>query len=153
MSDPGDDLGSAVERLFRRVDPVPDHLVQAASASVRWLDADAELAALVLDSGVAGAPPGMRSAADEPAARQLSFAAGDLVVDIEVTRRDRRVDVVGQISRPVVAAVEVGSPAGSWTGATDALGRFRATDLPSGPMWIVWTPPQARAVRTVSFLT
>lgn len=151
MTDQADELDAAVTRLFQSADPVPQHLVRAASASLSWRDPDAALAELVLDSALAGEPAGVRAATtDTP--RMLSFAVGDIMIDVELAVRDRWVALVGQVSRPGPATIEVRHTAGTWSGSTDGLGRFVVADLPAGPLRISWTPPGAQAVRTPMFL-
>jgi hypothetical protein len=147
-------LAAEVSRLFRTADPVPPQLLAAASASLAWRDPDAALAALVLDSAVAGVASGVRSSVDDPSGepRLLSFALADLVIDLELTVADQRVELIGQVSRPEPATIEVRHPGGSRSDRTDQLGRFRLPDLPPGPLRVTWTPATGTAVATPSFL-
>lgn len=151
----GDELGEAVTRMFVAADPVPAALLEAASAGLAWRDPDAALAALLLDSAVAGAPAGVRAGEDDEAPRLLSFAVGDTVIDVEVIADGGRVTLVGQVSRPVVAPIQVRHAGGDWTGDTDHLGRFSVPDLPAGPLRIRWGPaaPDTATVSTATFLT
>ncbi|MEV4139515.1 hypothetical protein AB0J72_46050 [Dactylosporangium sp. NPDC049742] len=155
----GEDLGEAVARLYVDTDPVPARLLQAASAGLAWRDPDAALAALLLDSAVAGAPAGVRAGpgpdgdADDP--RLLSFDSGGTVIDVEIVVDGGRVRLVGQVSHPVEAPVRVRHAGGEWTGTTDRLGRFSVPDLPVGPLRIWWGPagPETTQVCTATFLT
>ncbi|MEV4510707.1 hypothetical protein AB0K00_17265 [Dactylosporangium sp. NPDC049525] len=151
----GEDLGEAVTRMFVAADPVPAGLLQAASAGLAWRDPDTALAALLLDSAVAGVAAGVRADPDDSQPRLLSFESGDTVIDVEVIVDGTRVRLVGQVSRPVVAPVHVRHAGGEWSGATDRLGRFSVPDLPVGPLRIRWGPadPDTAAVSTATFLT
>ncbi|GAA2393705.1 hypothetical protein [Dactylosporangium salmoneum] len=135
-----DRLGAAVARVYVTVDPPPPHLLVAASAALAWRDPDAALATLLMDSAVAGEAAGIRSGSAPP--RLVSFAAGDLVVDVELTEVDGVVHLVGQVSRPVAAPVAIRHSDGTWTGTTDALGRFAAESLPLGPLRVTWGPAE-----------
>ena len=149
-----EDLGEAVTRMFVAADPVPARLLQAAAAGLAWRDPDAALAALLLDSAVAGAAAGVRADPDDGQPRLLSFDSGDTVIDVEVIVDGTRVRLVGQVSRPVVAPVRVRHTGGEWSGTTDHLGRFSVPDLPVGPMRVRWGPagPATAAVSTATFL-
>ncbi|WP_327004722.1 hypothetical protein OHA72_58485 [Dactylosporangium sp. NBC_01737] len=151
----GEELGEAVTRMFVAADPVPARLLQAASSGLAWRDPDAALAALLLDSAVAGAPAGVRADPDDGQPRVLSFDSGDTVIDVEVIVDGALVRLVGQVSRPVVAPLQVRHTGGEWSGATDHLGRFSVPDLPVGPLRIRWGPatPDTAAVTTATFLT
>jgi hypothetical protein len=151
----GEELGEAVTRMFVTTDPVPARLLQAASAGLGWRDPDAALAALLLDSAVAGAPAGVRADPEDGQPRLLSFDSGDITIDVEVAVDAGRVRLVGQVSDPVVAPLLVRHAGGEWSGATDQLGRFTVPDLPVGPLRIRWGPagPHAAAVSTTTFLT
>ncbi|MGI5240989.1 hypothetical protein [Dactylosporangium sp. CA-139066] len=135
-----DELGSAVSRMYATADPPPAHLLAAASALLSWRDPDLELAALLVDSAVAGEAAGIRSASDSP--RMLSFAVGDVQLDVELVVDDGTVRLVGQVSSPEVAPIAVRHRDGTWTGTTDELGRFAVSGLPAAPLRITWgTPP------------
>jgi hypothetical protein len=131
-----DELGSAVSRMYATADPPPAHLLAAASALLSWRDPDAALAALVVDSAVAGEAAGIRSASDSP--RMLSFALGEVQLDVELVVDDGSVRLVGQVSSPEVAPIAVRHREGTWTGATDELGRFAVSGVPAGPLRITW---------------
>ena len=83
--------------LCEEVDPMPDTVAQAARAAFGLRRLDAELAELMLDSAdeLAGAVA-VRTAglAD---IRMLSFAAGPLSVELQVTDRDGARHLVAQV--------------------------------------------------------
>ncbi|GAA3453898.1 hypothetical protein [Dactylosporangium matsuzakiense] len=147
-----DALGDAVARVYATVDPPPVPLLQAASGILAWRCADDALAALLLDSAVAGAAAGVR-AGPADGSRMLSYGAGDTVLDLELTDEDGTMHVTGQISRPLTAPLEIRHRDGTWTGATDAVGRFTASGLPSGPLRVTWGPgPDGETFTTPAIL-
>ncbi|MFF0200583.1 hypothetical protein [Streptomyces sp. NPDC005017] len=125
------DTGLLEEELRRAaavLDPVPAALRQIAVEAFLLHDLDARVAELTFDSLVDSIP--VRGAGDPP--RMLTFRAGDLTVDIEVTGEG----LMGQVIPPQPAGIEVlGGPHPSTpdTLAADALGRFSSDVAPSGP--------------------
>src|SRR5262249_7326628 len=74
--------------ICAEVDPVPDLVFQAARAAFTLRRLDAELAELVLDSADAPAGAVAVRAAGPADIRMLSFTAGPLRVELQVTERD-----------------------------------------------------------------
>jgi hypothetical protein len=139
----GDDI--LLERLRRMLDGtdvVPAHVREAARAAWAWRNVDAELAALVSDSLTGAAPVRGR------AARLLSYEAGEIVVEIEVTETGEGIRLVGQIVPPQPARVRVEQPDGGVDLDADELGRFATGELPHGPVRLVCTPGGGTPVRT-----
>lgn len=110
------------------LDPVPAELRRLAVEAFMLRDLDARLAELTFDSLVDAIP--VRGVTDAP--RMLTFRAGELTVDVEVTERG----VMGQVLPPQPARIEVLGglqPAAPATLTADAMGRF-AGDVPTaGP--------------------
>ncbi|MGQ4436444.1 hypothetical protein ACN6K3_001006 [Streptomyces sp. SAS_260] len=134
--EPGDDGGefddSLLEEELRQaaaiLDPVPAVLRQLAMDAYALYDMDARLAELTFDSLVDAIP--VRGAMDVP--RMLTFTAGDLSIDVEVTSEG----LMGQVMPPQPAGIEVlnGPQALRPTTLTaDALGRFTGDAPPAGP--------------------
>jgi hypothetical protein len=124
-----DELSRALGRLFRRVDPTPDTVREAASASLAWLDVDVALAALVRDSDERATTPTIRG---EPP-RLLTFQVGDTAVDLEITPVASAVRLIGQIAPTRPATVTVCyADRGRYELTADALGRFSRAGLPRG---------------------
>jgi hypothetical protein len=100
-----------------------------------------------VDSAVEGEAAGIRSGPAGPGGpdtpRMLSFGSGDTVLDIEVAVADGEVHLIGQVSRAVAAPLSVRHRDGTWTGSTDAVGRFAVAGLPSGPLRVCWGPDPA----------
>ncbi|MEU3829120.1 hypothetical protein GT045_38125 [Streptomyces sp. SID486] len=128
------DEGAAVDALLEEelrevaavLDPVPAGLVQAALDAFALHDLDARLAELTFDSLVDALP--VRGAVDAP--RMLTFRAGELSVDVEVTGDG----LIGQVLPPQSARIEVlGGPGTGRPVAADTLGRFTSDTPPAGP--------------------
>jgi hypothetical protein len=134
-------------------DPVPDRVFEAARLAINFRDGDAELARLVADSTAESAdtaPAGdasHRHAQDEPMAGavrsggpsehgplMLSFASGGVNIDLEVTRRGRMVDVVGQLVGATETGCTIEDADGPRDVELDALGQFIVEGLRSGPI-------------------
>jgi hypothetical protein len=119
-----------VEEELRRaaavLDPVPPALRQLAVEAYALHDLDARVAELTFDSLVDAIP--VRGATGTP--RMLTFRAGELTVDVEVTGEG----LLGQLLPPQQARIEVlsGPQAGAPLTA-DALGRFTCDAPPAGP--------------------
>jgi hypothetical protein len=118
----------------------PAIVVAAARAAYTWRTIDAELASLAYDSADDADLAGVRG--DGP--RLLSFATEGVTVEVEVTRIDDRIRLMGEAT-PTPAQVEAqraGGPASAL--AVDGSGRFRADDLVPGPIRLrLLVPPTA----------
>ncbi|GAA5052440.1 hypothetical protein [Streptomyces similanensis] len=127
---PGEFDDAVLEEELRRaaavLDPVPAHLRQLAVEAYALHDLDARVAELTFDSLLDALP--VRGALDVP--RMLTFQAGELTVDVEVTGDG----LLGQVLPPQPAAVEVlhGPRPGARLVADD-LGRFAGDAPPTGP--------------------
>ena len=126
-----DDLLDRLRGMFTQADPVPPLVLGAARDSYGWRTIDAELARLVADSLMATAS--VRGSA----ARLLTYHAGDLTIEVEVTEIAGRLRVLGQVVPPQAArmhADQQGSAGGRVAEVSaDALGRFVFGDLSPGP--------------------
>ncbi|WP_329348416.1 hypothetical protein OG226_08040 [Streptomyces sp. NBC_01261] len=110
------------------LDPVPADLRQFAMDAYALYDLDARLAELTFDSLIDAIP--VRGALDVP--RMLTFTAGELSIDVEVTSEG----LMGQVMPPQPAGIEVlnGLQALRPTTLTaDAMGRFTSETPPTGP--------------------
>jgi hypothetical protein len=116
-------LGAALEA----VDPVPEHVLDAAKGAFTWRTIDAELASLVFDSAAEDLI-GVRSA---ETLRQLTFSAPgfevELIILSDATRR-----LVGQLVPPQPAEIVLHHEAGETVVQSDSLGRFTIDDVPVG---------------------
>lgn len=127
--EPDAGLEEELRQVIAREDAVPPPLLRAAIDAYGWRTVDAELAGLVFDSlaasgaAVRGPQPG----------RLLSFDAGGLTIDIEISGTGPARALLGQIVPPQQAAVQVRQRDGVTTLETDQLGRFRSESLGPGP--------------------
>ncbi|MFS4097571.1 hypothetical protein [Streptomyces sp. AF1A] len=108
------------------LDPVPESLRQLAVDAYALYDLDARIAELTFDSLVDAVP--VRGVVDPP--RMLTFRAGRVTVDVEVTEEG----MIGQVLPPQSARIEVlGGPQTARPVAVDTLGRFTSDSPPAGP--------------------
>ena len=119
-------LEEELRRAAGILDPVPAQLRQIAVEAYALHDLDSRIAELTFDSVVDAIP--VRGATDVP--RMLTFRAGEVTVDVEVTGEG----LLGQVLPPQEALIEVLS--GPQTGTpltTDDMGRFTYGQPPAGP--------------------
>lgn len=127
----GDELADAVlEEELRQAaavfDPVPPPLLQLAVDAFALHDLDARVAELVFDSLEDAAA--VRGGAEVP--RMLTFTAGEVTVDVEVTDDG----LIGQVLPPQPARIEVlGGPRTAMPLTADDMGRFTGDVRPAGP--------------------
>ncbi|MEU2062783.1 hypothetical protein [Streptomyces sp. NPDC013455] len=108
------------------LDPVPAELLQTALDAFALHDLEARLAELTFDSLVDALP--VRGVMDPP--RMLTFRAGEVSVDVEVTPDG----LIGQVLPPQSARIEVlGGPQTARPVTADTLGRFTSDIPPAGP--------------------
>ncbi|WP_436840672.1 hypothetical protein [Streptomyces griseoloalbus] len=130
-ADPGGDFDTGLlEEELRQaaavLDPLPPALLQIAVDAYALHDLDARVAELTFDSLVDAIP--VRGVTDAP--RMLTFSAGEVTLDVEVTARG----LMGQVLPPQSARIEVlGGPQAAIPLTADDMGRFTADAPPSGP--------------------
>ncbi len=108
------------------LDPVPAQLRQIAVDAFALHDLDARIAELTFDSVLDAIP--VRGVTDAP--RMLTFRAGEVTVDVEVTAQG----LMGQVLPPQQAWIEVlGGPQSAVPVVADDMGRFTSDAPPSGP--------------------
>jgi len=117
--------------FFADVDPVPPLVVDTAKASLGWRRLDADLAELLSDSALEEEPFALARGGEAPA-RAVTFSSSGLTIDIEVHVDDPGRTLLGQLSPPSPARVEIQTMADAPLSAeADRLGRFRVR-LPAG---------------------
>ena len=119
-----DELLGMLGDLLRRVDPMPEMVREAASASLSWRDPDSALAVLISDS-----------AAEQQDRRP---------VDLEVTSEARQARLVGQLMPNAAATVTIQHGDGTSEVEADALGRFVVNDVASGLVRVCWANDGSR---------
>ena len=124
-----DRLIAWLRQIAGELDPVPDLVSQAARVAFGLRDLDARLAELVHDSAVDAPATAVRG----PGPRLLSFETDGVVVECEVTARESRRDITGQLVGGHASQVEARVPgAAAVTVPVDDLGWFSIHDLPAG---------------------
>jgi hypothetical protein len=123
-----------LSRTVAEEDRVPAEVVDAARQAWTWRTIDAELAELAHDSTMDDdALAGVRGAAT---LRALSFAAGSLFIEVEVSEDGDRRGLVGQVMPPPDAdpsvVVEGADGRPSVALPIDELGRFAVDRLAPG---------------------
>jgi hypothetical protein len=118
------ELGDAV----RAADEVPPAFVAAGKAAFAWRTVDTELAALAHDSATSPTAAGTRAG---PAARSLSFVAGGLSIEVELTGDT----LLGQVVPPQPGQIEMHTVHGSaQVVPVDEAGWFAVRPV-TGPMF------------------
>lgn len=126
------DLEGELRTIAARLDPVPGDLTRAAVGAFAWRTVDADLAELVFDSlTTPDAAALVRGAA---AARMLTFRAGDLAIELELSATGAGRRLIGQLVPAGPAQVEIRQPHGVLEVAVDDLGRFTVDQLAAGPV-------------------
>jgi hypothetical protein len=131
VEDQDERLMSELRAFFAEVDPVPTLVVETAKASLGWRRLDADLAELLSDSALEEEPFALARGGEAPA-RAVTFSSPELTIDIEVHVDDQGRTLLGQLSPPASATIEihpmVHAPLST---EADHLGRFRVR-LPAG---------------------
>ena len=126
-----DELMAWLGELAAVVDPVPERLLSAARAAFGLRDLDARVAELVRDSTVDVPATAVRG----PGSRMLSFEAGEVAVECEVTPQESGRDIFGQLVGGTASAVDAQVPGQDVvTVQIDADGCFGVRGLPAGPV-------------------
>jgi hypothetical protein len=127
-----DQLIADLRQVVGVVDPVPEGVFAAARAAIVTRDLDGELAELVADTGTRVPAGSVRGGTPR---RLLSFACGEVQIDLEVTvGSDRIVGIIGQLSGGTNDDCVLEYPAGRQPVSLDSLGRFAVTGARGGPV-------------------
>jgi hypothetical protein len=129
--DPDELLIAELRSFFAEVDPVPPLVSETAKASLGWRRLDADLAELLSDSALEEEPFALSRGGGAPA-RAVTFSSGEVTIDIEVHVDDPGRTLLGQLSPPAPATIEIQTMADEpFSAEADRLGRFRVR-LPAG---------------------
>jgi hypothetical protein len=129
--DPDELLMAELRAMFAEVDPVPPLVSETAKASLGWRRLDADLAELLSDSALEEERYSLARGTGAPA-RAVTFSSAELTIDIEVHVDDPGRTLLGQLSPPAPATIEIQTMAEvSVSAEADRLGRFRV-GLPAG---------------------
>ena len=143
-----DQLEEELRQLAARWEPVPRELMLAAADVFGWRDIDTELADLVYDSLLDSDEAALVRGADDQ--RLFSFRAGDMTIDLEVTRTGPERSLLGQIIPPQACLVDLRQQRNVVTVISDDLGRFRSEPHPPGPLSLRLHPPVGTSQPTVT---
>jgi hypothetical protein len=116
-----DDLLAELGPLLARFAGPPPEAVDAAKGLFTWRTIDAELAALEHDSLVDGVAAGVR-AVGQP--RILTFETEAMTVEVEVDETPGARRLIGQLTPPGRARLELRTPGEPVRGEADEFGRF-----------------------------
>jgi hypothetical protein len=126
MAEPNHDpLLAELRRLAQEVDAVPDDVTAYARAALGWRRVDAELAELLSDSRLETGAALVRSG--EARIRSVTFGGEGVEIAVEIHDRAPGIRIMGQLSPPLIAAVDVQFDDGTIEATVDSdeLGRFR----------------------------
>ena len=141
-----DDLIARLRGLAGQVDPPPQIVLESARAAFLMRRIDAELAELVLDSGVDAGPVLVRGVEDDTV-RMLSFETDTVSIEVQVTEVDGRRSLLGLVSG-AAGPVEVETVRGRSSVTLDSLGRFSVADVPPGTVRLHLTADNGTPVAT-----
>lgn len=139
-------LLARLRRVAQEVDPVPEHVRVLARAAFSVRALDVELAALVLDT----AEPDQELAGvrGDDGVRLLSFEAPAIGLELQVSSRRQRRQVIGQVVGPSSGPVVLQRDDESRSVEPDGAGVFTLDDLPAGRARIRLTRPGGAVVST-----
>lgn len=134
-----DILDRRLRDLYDEIDPLPEHVLEAALGAFVWRTIDAELAELAADSSLTTS-----SVRGDQSARLLTFESDNLTIEVEIAQTGSTRRIVGQLVPPTPASIEVQTPDTTpVTVEADALGRFAVSDVPAGLMRLTVVRPGA----------
>jgi hypothetical protein len=125
-----DELLAELRAALAEADLVTDRQREAARAAFTWRTVDAELAELLHDSALEAAA--VRGADDAP--RTLSFASGELTLEVEIDGDTVMGQVVGAAAQSVVLQRSVSHDQPL---EVDSAGFFRVEGVGPGPLRFV----------------
>lgn len=129
--DPDEQLVAELRAFFAEADPVPPLVIETAKASLGWRRLDADLAELLSDSALVEESFALARGSGV-GVRAVTFSSDDLTIDLEVHVDDPGRTLLGQLSPPAPATIEVQTTAETAVSVqADRLGRFRVR-LPAG---------------------
>jgi hypothetical protein len=123
------ELMADLRRIAAVADPVPGDVTAFAHAALATRRLDEELAALLLDSALAGADA---VRAGESDVRLLSFETSAVTLELQVEHEGGRISLRG-LAVGTTGPAEVETPGQRRSVVIDQDGWFTARDLPAGP--------------------
>ena len=136
-----------LRRIAMTADPVPSLVLQSAQAAFSLRTLDTEIAELLHDSAVDRDPVLVRGPSD---ARMLSFAAGEVSVEMQLTETGPGVySLLAFVSgAPAGSEVKLEHSAGIVAAELDDAGRLLLDDVPAGRLRLHLTAEDGTAIIT-----
>ena len=145
--DPADAaLLALLQRVAEQVDPVPELSYDLARATFGLRDLDSQLAALMHDSALEAGDLVRRGG--DADVRLLSYEAGDLMVELQVSASGANRTILGEIHGGRVERIAVQTDGPGVEVQPDEQGRFRLADLPAGPFRLRLLMADGRSITT-----
>jgi hypothetical protein len=140
-----DGLLGALDDALRSARDVPSRFVEVGKASYTWRSIDAELAQLTYDSAALEPAAALAATRAEASLRAMTYAAEELVIELEVTDEALH----GQVVPPQAGVVELLSSDGTTrTVPVDEVGWFSFRPTPTGTFRLRCRPADGRDVTT-----
>jgi hypothetical protein len=125
-----DNLFASLKEALREAEEVPPRFVEFGKAAFAWHNVDTELADLTYDSSHAPAEPVGAMRAQDASLRALTYAADDLIIEIEISGDA----VLGQVLPPQEGTVSIYLATGPVAETVlDEMGFFAVRPVPGGP--------------------
>ena len=138
--DPYETIAAELQTLFEQVDAVPPLISQAANAALTWRRIDAELAELLGDSADQTESLAAARGPDAPI-RAVTMSSGELSIDIQILADGPPRTVLGQLSPPASATIEIQTIDGeSATTESDRSGRYFSNTFSICPTFFCTLP-------------
>jgi hypothetical protein len=133
--DPDEPLIAELRAFVAEADPVPALVSEAAKAALGWRRLDADLAELLSDSTLDAEAVALTRGSGAPV-RSVSFSSEQLTIDVDFHVDGERRTLLGQLSPPAAATIEVqrADDDVTTTAESDSLGRFRAQVVAGRPI-------------------
>jgi hypothetical protein len=147
-ADADDKLLRELRRVVSAVDPVPEHVLEAARIALDWRTVDDELAELLYDSST---EPGLSGVRAEGRSRVLNFGGERVKLEVEVSGSGQERTLTGQVDPAGSARIEIRHTDHVTTVAADDRGRFIASSIPPGSVslrCLLDAPGHPRALAT-----
>jgi len=132
-------------RLYERIDPVPEGLVERIGFTLTLADLEVELARLSTETSQ------LVGARGEERARTVTFCSENLTVMMTITPQDRGVfRLDGWVALPAALRVELRTSQGSRHTESDADGRFEFDGVSGGLVQLVLQSAEQTDIRLPS---
>ncbi len=139
-----DQLLAELKEAVQAADDVPPHFIETAKAAFAWRTIDAELARLSYDS-LDDEQTRLATRAEDATVRALTFVAGRLTIELEITAESVLGQVVPAQAGQLFLLIGTGQQVSS---AIDEIGCFVVEPVPAGPFRLHCRTADGTEVRT-----